>query len=127
MPDFILHLRRLDRSQRREEVEGRLSRALSALDDQPSVAKLTAALGEDSLQVTHYTFDEPLIGLSSAELQFTYHLCARSQQSSHQDHDEIRGSGIAIFDDDGLVRLVDVDAEPYHVPTEADYLEPDEP
>ena len=115
MAGFLARLRRLDRTTRREEVERVLRDGLSRLDDQPTVASALSRIGADGFAVTHYTFDEPEFDGASAAVQFTYHLCDRHVVTVESVRDEVRGSGIALIDDDGRVSFEDVDAEPYRL------------
>ncbi len=109
MPGFIGSLRRASRASRRERIESLLREALSALPSAPSVAECIERYGGE-YRVEHYTFDEPLLDDDGrCEIQFTYHL--REATSARDVSEEIRGSGLAWIDDDGRIRLGEVDAE----------------
>jgi hypothetical protein len=110
-PDAFIHsLSRMERSTACEVVEAKLQEAFVRIDQEPAVAKLLARIGAEGFIVSHYTFDEPYFETDHAQVQFTYHL---SDGHGGSDRQEIRGSGIAIIDDHGAVRLEDVDAEVY--------------
>src|SRR4051812_2564565 len=104
MPGYLRRLQRLERSARREEVEHALREALQHLDDERPVAAALSRMGADGFVVAHYTFDEPEFAGADAAVQFTYHLCDRLAAASEPQRDEVRGSGIAILDDEGRVR-----------------------
>jgi hypothetical protein len=115
MPGYLRRLQRLTRSERREEVERALRDALQRLDDQRTVAAALSRMGADGFVVAHYTFDEPELEAAGAAVQFTYHLCDRLAGPGEPQRDEVRGSGIAVLDDEGRMHFEDVDAELYRL------------
>jgi len=119
MPGYLVRLRQLSRFERLSRVEEALHARLTTLDDQPLVASLLARMHCDGFRVSHLTYDEPEFVNGHAVLQFTYHLRDGSEGDGQASHDEIRGSGIAQIDDEGVVLLSEVDAESVHQAGEA--------
>jgi hypothetical protein len=111
MPGYLARLRRLGRNERRSRIEEALHARLTTIDDQPLVASLLAGMRCDGFRVTHLTYDDPDVADSQASLQFTYHLQDGAEGEGIVDHDEIRGSGMASFDDEGVVHLSEVDGD----------------
>jgi hypothetical protein len=124
MSDYLRRLRRLGRSDAREEVERLLREHFPRLLELAPVADAAMRLGGGPLQVTHYTFDEPDLDEREARVLFTYHLGERPTPGHQARVEEVRGTGLAVIDQDGELRFEDVDAEPYRmvddVPDQAD-------
>jgi hypothetical protein len=116
MPGYLDRLRRLPRQHRRQWIEEALQQRLVTIDDQPQVGSLLARMPCDGFRLTHLTYDEPMIDREQAEVQFTYHLRDGSDGIDAFDGNEIRGSGLARFDDEGVVHLSDVDGELFFLP-----------
>jgi hypothetical protein len=118
--DFVVSLRR-DRVAARAVVEEKLAAALRRLDREPVIAEMLRAVGGERVELVHYTFDEPDCSEARAEVQFTYHLAvaAGGDGGGH----EIRGSGIAVLDSDGGVRLEGMDAELYRMDGDGTVME----